>query len=92
MSEKAINAAIEAANKTRPRYCGFYYTPRHVIRDLRADDNQEIWQMEGAGEHYQSAHDAMMEELERIAMRAAIAAYKEQIAAESMAMFPRGIQ
>lgn len=66
--EQLITAMIVAykANGER-RYQGFYYSPRHVIRDLsKSGKDQVIWEGYGAGDQYEAAHEAMMTEILRL--------------------------
>lgn len=82
--DMAIEAAIVARCETGKSHQGFLYGARHVIRDLRKlPDEQIVWFISevrgdelGLGLDYERCHGEMMLELERIAMRAAIAAYE----------------
>lgn len=82
--DKAIEAAIVARCEVGKSHQGFLYGAGHVIRDLRKPpDEQIVWKMTevrgdelGLGLDYERCHAEMMRELERIAMRAAAAAYE----------------
>ena len=67
---------------------GFLYGSRHVIRDFRKPHGpeQEVWSRKQASlEDYDECHADMMDELERIAIRAvlreAMPGYTEMVAA-----------
>lgn len=73
--EALVTAAIEAYRQNgERRYQGFYYFPRHVVRDMsRPYAEQVIWERFSPDE-YQNAHDAMTAEIERLRFRAVVEA------------------
>lgn len=81
MNDTAIDAALVAHGKTRLFYGGFVYGKRHVIRDFSASaEQQEVWSMTQDGDDYETPHNAMMVELDRIAIRAAVRTYNDTMA------------
>ena len=80
-SGEEIDAAVKIYRDTAASLQGFLYGHRHVIRDLRRPPaEQEVWSLTeengdelGQGPDYERCHQAMMDELDRIAMRAALA-------------------
>jgi len=75
IDDDAIKAARKAYEIACRNHGGFLYGKCHVIRDLRREDNQVIWSRRQVNDaDYQACHDAMMQELENIALRNAIAA------------------
>lgn len=74
------DAMVEAAKHSEEHgaYQGFLYGNRHVIRDLSKVANQEVWSLET--DDYDSGYMAMMNELERIRIRAALKAALRNLA------------
>jgi hypothetical protein len=82
--EKAIDAACKAFLEAGQAYGGFLYGNCHVIRDFRKPHReQEIWSMAeadelGLGRDYDRCHREMVVEMNRLQMKAAIAAYETE--------------
>lgn len=81
--ESLMDAMIAAYERNgERRYQGFYYCPRHVIRDLSKREYQVIWERYGSGDDYQAAHDAMMVEIKRLRFAAVLEAVLTHVDAE----------